>query len=201
MLPLYLYLSAHFVAERHWVTSKYQTVCIMLHVSGVLLSEYEVTFDTSVCSTYFPNRVRRLITAWNIKTERLHHSCYRTATDDSQDRRLRIRLRAAASRIWRSVSWTELKPRNSFFASCGWLQVHRFDFFSWFFSCSRSKAHNKKDEQEIKDKFINRAFCPDGCSVRCPEPLKYSKPSLQLTLNPSVGHYKIVPVLNETPHN
>jgi hypothetical protein len=32
--PLYFYLSAHFVADRHWVTSKYQTGCIMLHVLG-----------------------------------------------------------------------------------------------------------------------------------------------------------------------
>ena len=62
ILQLYLYLSAHLVADRHWVTSKYQTGCIMLHVLGGITERIRVTFDKSVCATYFPNSVRHLNT-------------------------------------------------------------------------------------------------------------------------------------------
>jgi hypothetical protein len=173
------------IRTHYWVTAK--------------SADLAVTCDiTSVSYTYFSNSVLHLIITWHINTE----------TKNSQDRRLLNTVRAAATRIWRSVSYTELKPRNGLFMSCGWLQVHRFDFFLRFFSLSLSppppqKYITKRTRKRSKSSSLTRRFCPDGRSVRCPElkVLPTQSATDDLTLNPSVGHYKFVLVLNKTPNN
>jgi hypothetical protein len=138
-----------------------------IHISSYYLATVNstslaVTLDTTSfsCSTCFPNSFLHPIITWCIKTKdwSIRVSVLRRSvprTDVSE-----LSTCCCYQNLTVRVLHTEPKPRNSFFVSCGWLQVHRFDFFPRFFSCCPSKAHNKKDEEEVKIKFINRTVLP-----------------------------------------